>query len=216
MIADIVPNVRGRFIDALKANQSAFGFELAVPVLEKLADFFDLVAEHNPILHLTAPASPEEFAVRHILESLTLLEHLPAGALAADIGTGAGLPSLPCLLVRDDLQAVLVESKEKKAAYLAAALERLALTDRAVVINKQFSETRPGGDVGFVTCRALDKFSERLDSLVKWSGQRTMLLFGGPALGDQLEKLPVSITRRRLMPFSEQRFLVVVEPGRKT
>ena len=92
--------------------------ELSASSVERLADYYELVQEHNPLLHLVAPCPPEEFAVRHILESLTLLEYLPTGAKFADVGAGAGLPSIPCLLVRDDLRSVLIESKEKKARFL--------------------------------------------------------------------------------------------------
>src|SRR5436190_12664325 len=114
--------MRSEFIAALTANQGAFGIELPQPALERLADHYDLVQEHNPLLHLVAPCSAEEFAVRHILESLSLLEHLPQKAKFADVGAGAGLPSIPCLLVRDDLRGVLIESKEKKAKFLGQAV----------------------------------------------------------------------------------------------
>ena len=197
--------VREEFIAAIKSNQAAFKIEVTDPTIERLADYYELVLESNPILHLVGPCSPEEFATRHILESLTLLEFLPTNTRFADIGPGAGLPSIPCLMAREDLSAVLIESKEKKAVFLRGAIEKCALADLATVIDRQFSEIkRP--DVSHVTCRALDKFILNLPRLVKWSGGAALLFFGGPALKQELEKRNVRY-ERRLMPRSNHRYL---------
>lgn len=202
--------MREEFISSIRDHDAAFGIELSVEQIDRLADYHDLVREHNPLLHLVAPCSPEEFVVRHILESLTLLARLPAGARFVDVGSGAGLPAMPCLLTRDDLHARLVESKEKKARFLTEVIHSFALSDRVKVINRQFAEAN-AGDAQFVTCRALDKFSERLPALVRWAGRREMLLFGGKNIRDALQKLKLSFVQQ-LMPLSEQRFLFVVKP----
>ena len=200
--------MRQEFMSALRSNQHLFGIELSDDTVERLADYYDLVLEHNPILHLVAPCSPEEFATRHILESLTLLEFLPADARVADVGAGAGLPSIPCLIAREDLSAVLIESKEKKATFLRAAVTALGLESRTKVINKQFSEvTRP--HVDSVTCRALDRFAQHLPKLLKWSGDRQLAFFAGPAMRDQMRELGLKVSEK-LMPLSEQRYLLVV------
>src|SRR5690606_35901429 len=125
---------RSEFIRALEANEAAFSIGLDDSRRERLADYFEIVMEHNDLLHLVAPCTPETFATRHVLESLSLLRHLPARAEFIDVGSGAGLPSLPCLVAASQLSAVLVESKPKKAAFLTAAIERLGLSDRAIVI----------------------------------------------------------------------------------
>jgi 16S rRNA (guanine527-N7)-methyltransferase len=202
--------MRAQFTESIRSNQNAFAVELADDAIERLADYYRLVQENNPLLHLVAPCPPEEFATRHVLESLTLLEYLPDNAGFADVGTGAGLPSIPCLLVREDLKATLIESKEKKAEFLNSALERLSLTDRATIVNRQFSETHAGG-AQFVTSRALDKLTQKLPQLRKWSGRRRMLLFGGESLRESLQAKNARFVQK-LMPLSERRFLFVVEP----
>ncbi|MCV4777967.1 class I SAM-dependent methyltransferase, partial [Escherichia coli] len=68
--------------------------------LALLADYFDLVMRHNALLHLVGPCSPEDFAVRHILESIVMTGFIPTGGSFADVGAGAGLPSIPCLIAR--------------------------------------------------------------------------------------------------------------------
>lgn len=199
---------REQFIAAVHSHQAAFGLDLADAVVERFADHFELVMEHNPLLHLTGPCAPEEFAVRHVLESLTMLEFLPAGARFADIGSGAGFPAIPCLIVREDLRAVLIESKAKKAGFLQTAIAAFELGECASVVNKQFSET-PRPNVSHVACRALDRFAQHLPRLVKWSGDRTLLIFAGPTLRNEMKRLGLKI-EERLMPLSEQRYLFCV------
>ncbi len=201
--------MRMEFENAVRTHQSAFGVELNEPTLSRLADYYDAVLAANTLLHLVAQCSAEEFAVRHILESLALLKHLPTDARFADVGAGAGLPSIPCLVAREDLKAVLIESKEKKSKFLLETAETLDLGRRAKVVNRQFEEVVTKA-FDFVTCRALDKFSEKLPRLLKWSGRRTILLFGGPNLHEKLKFLHVHFSQE-LMPMSEQRYLFVVD-----
>lgn len=197
--------LREEFISATGAHQAEYGLDLGADVIGRLADHFELVSEHNPVLHLTGPSTPEDFAVRHVLESLTMLEFLAEGSRFADVGSGAGFPAIPCLMAREDLRSVLIESKEKKANFLKAAVEKLELKARVTVVNRQFAELqRP--NVTHVACRALDRFTQHLPRLVKWSGSKTLLLFGGPALRDAI-KLQQLEFEERLMPMSEQRYL---------
>ena len=194
-----------KFTETIQNLQSDFGVRLEKSHLEKLSEYYESVQKHNPLLHLVAPTSEEEFAVRHILESLTLLEFLPRGAKFADVGTGAGLPSIPCLIAREDLRGVLIESKLKKAAFLREVLSKCGLEERATLINRQFEEIS-NSEVAYVTCRALDKFTQKLPKLLKWSKNAELLFFGGPALRAELDKNRVKFNEK-LMPFSEQRYL---------
>lgn len=199
--------MRNSFIEALNANQKSFGVSLSDDSVIQLADYYELILEHNTLLHLVAPCPPEEFATRHVLESLTMLEHLPKGAKFVDIGSGGGVPAIPCLLVRKDLHARLIESKEKKAYFLSCGVKGLRMNDRAVVINRQFAETDPG-DSDHVTCRAIERFPERLSQILRWSKGRKFLFFGGEALGGKLDTLKVPYSQH-LLPLSERRYLFV-------
>ena len=195
-----------QFRRALVLNSGEFGIEFQSEHLKRLISYYELLLKWNPKLHLVAPCSPEEFAVRHILESLTLLTHLPANARVADVGTGAGLPIVPCLLMRDDLRGVLIESSQRKAAFLKEALRPLS-PNRTQLIVARFEDVACP-DVAFITCRALDKFSELLPKLIGWAPLKsTYLLFAGETLLDQIRQLlPVSAIER--IPGSEKRFLV--------
>jgi 16S rRNA (guanine(527)-N(7))-methyltransferase RsmG len=200
--------LRHEVMQAIAVHERAFSVSLDEEQRTKLADLYDVIQLHNELLHLVGPSSAEEFAVRHILESLTLLPYLEQGMRFTDVGPGGGFPSIPCLLVRSDLHATLIESKQKKAAFLADAISTLGIDGRATVVNRQFSEAAPGEGSTAVTCRALDKFVDNLPRLIKWAGDRRLLLFGGPGLEQALvgSGLPFE---KKLMPMSEQRYLFI-------
>ena len=201
--------MRKEFIKAFEKHQNTFGLNLSKENILALADYYEFVQKHNEILHLVAPCPPEEFAVRHILESLTVLEFLPENSRFADVGTGAGLPSVPCLIAREDLQGVLIESKLKKADFLLEVLAKCNLHNRAEIINRQFEEIEKP-DVSYVLCRALDKFTKKLPKLLKWSERSSLLFFGGNSLRGEFDKFKTNYAER-LMPLSDQRYLFYIK-----
>ena len=192
------------FEQALVSNMGSFGVDLSPETLTQLAQYYSLLTRWNDRLHLVAPCAPEEFAVRHVLESLLLLKYLPANAAVADIGSGGGLPIIPCLIARPDLETTMIESSQKKVVFLREALNRLNL--QAVVVAQSFEDIDTPG-VSYVTCRALDQFRRKLPALINWAppGCR-LLLFGGEAMGEELEKIDVKF-EKFLIPRSEKRFL---------
>lgn len=200
---------RGEFDKELAERAGRFGVELGEEARERLGRYFELVAAWNPRLHLVAPCPPAEFATRHVLESLTALPFIHAGATVLDVGSGAGLPVIPCLAARQDLKAVLVEASQKKAVFLREVLSRLGLSERARVVADRFEKVEPP-EAKYLTCRAIERFTEIVPSLAAWSADvPTLLLFGGEGLREPLENLELLYDMYRV-PESERRFLFVV------
>jgi 16S rRNA (guanine527-N7)-methyltransferase len=200
---------RGEFDKALAERAPRFGVELGEDARARLGEYFELVAAWNPRLHLVAPCPPAEFAARHALESLTALPFLPEGATLLDLGSGAGLPAIPCLVARPDLKAVLVEASQKKSVFLREALSRLGLSERARVLAERF-ETISLPEADCITCRAIERFTEILPALLAWAARvPTLVLFGGESLREALELEGQSFETVHV-PESERRFLFVV------
>jgi 16S rRNA (guanine527-N7)-methyltransferase len=198
-----------QFRNALESEASAYGVTLSGPALEALSQYYELLSAWNSRVHLVAPCAPQEFATRHVLESLLLLKYLPNNASVAEVGAGAGLPIIPCLIVRPDIRAVLIEASQKKAVFLREALIRTATSKQATVLAERF-ENVAAPPVGFVTCRALERFEEMLPHLLDWApGQATLLLFGGKRLERRIENIGFATTAD-LMPNSKARFLFLV------
>ena len=203
-----MPTPTERFAATLKLKAHDFGVELAAEDIARLQDYYALLLKWNPRLHLVAPSTPEEFATRHALEALLLLKHLPSNANLADIGSGGGLPIIPCLIMRDDLSANLFEASQKKCVFLKEALRAVQRDDRAAVLNRRF-ETVAAPNVQFVTCRALDKFEELLPSMIEWAPVGvTFLFFVGDAVKAKIKTM-LTQTRIERVPQSEKRFLVI-------
>src|SRR5678815_2659467 len=127
-----------KFEQSVLSNMRNYDLDLSEETLAQLVEFFSLLTRWNDRLHLVAPCTPEEFATRHVLESLLLLKHLPQHATIADVGSGAGLPIIPCLIARADLEATLIESSRKKAVFLREALN--AVGRRASIVARRFEE----------------------------------------------------------------------------
>jgi 16S rRNA (guanine527-N7)-methyltransferase len=197
------------FREALESHAGAYRVELSPAVTRGLCDYYKLLSVWNPTLHLVAPCSAKEFARRHVFESLLLLPHLPLAARVADIGSGAGLPIIPCLIARSDVSALLIESSSKKTVFLREALRRAKRADSARVIADRF-ENVPAPEVDFVSCRALDRFEEKLPTLVKWSPRpSTLLFFGSERMSGLITGLGLRFVAEQI-PFSERRFLYVI------
>lgn len=95
-------------------------FTVSRETLERLDRYVELLVAWQARINLVAPSTLGEVWTRHVADSLSLEQHLPAFRRAVDLGSGAGLPGLVIAAVRADTGATvdLVESNAKKAAFL--------------------------------------------------------------------------------------------------
>ncbi|MCL2670442.1 MAG: 16S rRNA (guanine(527)-N(7))-methyltransferase RsmG [Clostridiales bacterium] len=74
--------------------------------------------EWNGKINLTAIKEPRDVMQKHFADSLATLPYLPQGAKIVDVGTGAGFPGVPLLIVRPDLRVTLCDSLQKRIKFL--------------------------------------------------------------------------------------------------
>lgn len=97
--------------------------------LLKLQAFEQLVQKWNKRINLISSKSPEDIWSRHIVDCLELVELLPDCAHRyADLGSGGGFPGLVVAICRSDLDISLVESDQRKAAFLRTVRRELGLS----------------------------------------------------------------------------------------
>lgn len=100
------------------------------PLFEK---YFSLLTEYNARFNLTAITEREEVFEKHFLDSVTGERLISSNADVLEVGSGAGFPSLPLKIIRNDLKFTLVESTGKKCEFLKTAVAELGLSDVTVL-----------------------------------------------------------------------------------
>lgn len=129
--------------------------------------YVELLATAGIERGLIGPRESGRLWSRHVLNCAVVAELVPAGARVVDIGSGAGLPGIPLAIARPDCRVDLVEPLERRAAFLAEAVERLGLTGCRVVRGRAEELAADPGLRGadVVTSRAVAP----LGRLVAWS-----------------------------------------------
>ena len=94
--------------------------------------YYAMLADWNTRLNLTAIISPEDVAKKHFVDSFAAAPYLKDEARIIDVGTGAGFPGIPLLILRPDLTLTLMDSQQKKLVFLEAVLKELKLPAECV------------------------------------------------------------------------------------
>ena len=135
--------------------------------LERLDGLVGEVERWSRSINLVSDARVTTIWERHVLDSLQLFPHRhPSGKLWCDLGTGGGFPGLVvAILARElapDLSVTMVESDQRKAAFLAHAVRTLNLRGN---VRGCRAEELPPVNADTVSARALAPL-ERLLPLV--------------------------------------------------
>lgn len=98
------------------AFQAATGVDDAT--LARLITYAELLAKWQAKINLVGPDTLPDVWHRHMLDSAQLAPFIPNGKKVVDFGSGAGFPGLVLAAMRPDLDVHLVESDQRKCAFL--------------------------------------------------------------------------------------------------
>lgn len=120
------------------------GVAIDAEALERFELFASLLVEKNKVLNLTAITDPEGIAVKHFADSLTALKmiDLTSGARVIDVGTGGGFPGIPLLIARPEIKLTMLDSTQKKLAFVSESVEKLGL--QANIVHARAEEAGQG------------------------------------------------------------------------
>lgn len=126
------------FKDILKAEAEKQHIALSEDNIRQFDEFRIKLLAWNKKVNLTNITEPEDFAKKHIIDSLMLVKHagISSGARVIDVGTGPGIPGLIIKLYKPDIQLSLLESVRKKTEFITWILSDMDIHD-AEVLNER-------------------------------------------------------------------------------
>ncbi len=113
----------------LKKYLEEYSLAVSDKSIDMLDAFSEMLIEKNKSVNLTAIKDANGVLIKHLLDSLLVFKFadIPKGASIIDVGCGAGFPSLPMLIARQDLDITFLDSTAKKLDFISSVLDTLKL-----------------------------------------------------------------------------------------
>ncbi len=114
--------------------------------LTQFITYYEMLAEWNQVMNLTAITDYEEVLKKHFIDSLSLVKafDLTSDISVIDIGTGAGFPGIPLKIAFPNLKVTLLDSLNKRVQFLKAVIEKLELQEIESFHGRAEDFARPG------------------------------------------------------------------------
>ncbi|MBQ7692135.1 MAG: 16S rRNA (guanine(527)-N(7))-methyltransferase RsmG [Oscillospiraceae bacterium] len=180
----------------LRRGLEARGFTPGEETLRRFRIYFENLEKWNRVMNLTAISGEEDVVRLHFLDCAALLE---AGELSGrtliDVGTGAGFPGLVLKILCPELKLTLLDSLDKRIAFLRETAGLLGFDDIAFVHAR--AEEVPDGfreRFDFAAARAVARLNvlcELCLPYVKPGG--AFLAMKGPELEEELREAYVAL-----------------------
>lgn len=108
--------------------------ELSQDKADKLLKLYEFLVEYNQNVNLTAITDFEEVVVKHFIDSVLPFSMIDIKESSSfiDVGTGAGFPSIPLMIVRPDLKGTLLEALNKRCVFLEKACKLTGVNAKVV------------------------------------------------------------------------------------
>ncbi|GGB40141.1 ribosomal RNA small subunit methyltransferase G [Roseibium aquae] len=152
-------------VDKLEQHVNKYG-DVSRETLRRLMVYVDLLLKWQKAQNLIAPSTIPEIWTRHVIDSLQTTWVMPDARVWVDIGSGGGFPGIVSAIVLADVAGAhvhLIESSQKKAAFLRAALRETG--SKGTVHCGRIETVADGWDLGRVdgvSARALASLPELL------------------------------------------------------
>ena len=101
----------------------------------KFIKYYELLIEWHEKMNQTAITEEREVAEKHFADSLLPMELIPKNARCIDVGTGAGFPGIPLMIMRPDITVTLLDSLNKRLIFLDEVIRALGLEKSAKTLH---------------------------------------------------------------------------------
>lgn len=131
-------------LDRIAKGAATMGLDLTADQVRQLGRHVDLLLKWNKSINLTSITMVDEAVEKHVLDSLAIVPLLPSGSLL-DAGSGGGFPGVPAAIARPNLEVWLVDSSQKKVAFLKNIVAELRLAKaRAMAARLEGNPSKEG------------------------------------------------------------------------
>lgn len=160
------------FVKELKS----LGVDVSRETLSWLEIYAALLEKWQAKINLVGPATIPDLWRRHFLDSAQLLPFLdrPGGTLV-DLGSGAGFPGL-VLALMSDWQVHLIDSDQRKCAFLRQVALETAILKRVTIHAQRFEAVAPV-PADLVTARACAPLTDLLGYALPFLGENGRCVF---------------------------------------
>ena len=119
------------FEDILARRAAEAQIALTPEQIGRFAVYYEMLTDWNTRMNLTALTTPEDVAVKHIIDSLTAYDAtlFDEAATLIDVGTGAGLPGIPLALYAPHIAVTLMDALQKRVRFLREVTAAMGLTN---------------------------------------------------------------------------------------
>lgn len=138
---------------------------------DRLDAYQDLIRKWNPRINLVAPSTLDDLKKRHIDDCLQLAAQVSTVSGSwVDLGSGGGLPGivLAIALADQDLSITLIESDQRKSAFLRTAIRELDLNN-AQILTARIEQAAPQ-NADYLSARALAPLPRLMPYLARHLG----------------------------------------------
>ena len=156
--------------EVLRAQAGSLGVAIDPTQASRLIRFEELLADRAIPLGVVSHSDATRIRERHILDSLRAAPVVEGADLAADLGSGAGLPGVVVAIALPRLRMLLVERRPRRAALLELAVEELGVSNATVFAGRV---AEMPGPVDVALARAFAPLDEA------WAQARGILRPGG-------------------------------------
>lgn len=150
------------FLAELSSGANKLNIILDEGQLNKLLAFMELLRKWNKAYNLTAIDTPHKIMTHHLLDSLSIVPYIE-GPLVIDVGSGAGIPGIPCAIALPHFQFYLLDSNGKKTRFMTQVLGELKITN-ATAIQSRAEQYSPSVCFNTITARAFSSLENVINS----------------------------------------------------
>ncbi len=174
----------------LKEGALELGITLRPQQCAQFLTYLDLLKRWNRQVNLTAVSGDRAIIERHFLDSMVGAKAFEGSKhqRVLDLGSGPGFPGVPLKILLPEMELVLLDSSQKKAAFLHQLLGVLGLQGVRVVVARAevfAREDSHQASFDYVVSRAFSKPAMALkQALPLVASGGSILLYAGPS-GDK-------------------------------